>query len=266
MIVLRRSIQDRWPRILWWCLGLVVLVVTSVALFPSIQKEVNFEELTESLPAAFRSLLAFDDAVPLTSAPGYLQVRLFGSLVPVVLLVFAIEAGANAIGGSEEAGWLELTLMHPVTRVRVALERYVAMFSLVFGLTAVLFTSLIAFSPPFGALEGVSMSGLAVASAAVGLLALLHGTFAFAIGAATGRRAPAIGVTTAVAVAGYLINGLGAISDVLRPLRPASPWYWYLQRNMLAEGPQFSGIALPLLLCPVLLFVGVKAFQRRDLA
>ena len=265
MIVFSRAVRDRRRSLLGWTVGIVGLILFTVALYPTIESNADFEKVAEQLPPAMRAMFGFDDAVPLTSAPGYLQTRLFSSLLSLLLLVFAIGAGARAIGGSEEDGTLELLLMNPVTRRHVVVASYWAVVALVAALTAVSFVAILVLALPFGALDDVSLPGLAAASAGAGLLALLHGTIAFTIGAITGRRGIALAIATAVAVSGYLVHGLIGSTDALDPIRFAVPWHWYLGRNMLAQGIAVEALLVPPLLCVLLAVAAFRAFDRRDL-
>lgn len=265
MIVAARLVRDRRRSMLWWALGVLALVAFTVSLYPSIRGEPSFDQVVQDLPASVKALVGYQTEVPLTSPAGYLHGRLFALLAPVVMLVFAIGAGAQAIGGAEEAGTLEQLLANPVTRTRLLLERYVAIVALLAGLV-VLFTGLLlAMAAAVDALDGVRMSGLLGACAGVFALALLFGTLAFAVGAVTGRRGSAIAVATTAAVAGYLIQTLLAVADVLRPARYVSPWHWYLDRNMLAHGTAPVAIVVPLILSAALLAAGWAVFVRRDL-
>jgi ABC-2 type transport system permease protein len=160
---------------------------------------------------------------------------------------------------------MEPLLANPITRVRVALERYGAVVALFVVLLAVLAVATVAISAPFGALEGLSIGALLGACASVGCLALLHGSIAFAVGAATGRRGPAITTATVVVVAGYLIQSLSSITEALDPFRFVNPWHWYLKQNMLVDGVPPEAILAPLAVSVVLLAAGVVAFRRRDL-
>ncbi len=171
----------------------------------------------------------------------------------------------RAIAGTEEDGTLELLLANPVTRPRVVLERYLANTALIVAVTVVLLVALTLSGLPVGALDGVSRTGLAGATAGAFALAVFHGSIAYAVGAATGRRAPAIAAAATVAVAGYLVEGLLAVSDAIRPFRFVSPWHWYLGRNMLTDGPAPDAIVLPLVLSAVALAGAVVLFSRRDL-
>jgi ABC-2 type transport system permease protein len=210
-------------------------------------------------------MFGIDDVIPITSAAGYLHGRLFSTFLPLLLLIFGIGLGAGAVAGSEQDGTLELLLANPVTRRRVATERYAATLALLAALTVVFVLVLLGAGAAFGALEGVSLVGLVAASAGAFCLAALHTTIAFTVGAVSGRRPHALGVATAIAVAGYLVQGLLGISEALRPLRFAVPWHWYLGRNMLAQGIAPDAIAVPLGLSIALFALGIAGFARRDL-
>lgn len=265
MTVLARFVYDRRRSTSWWLLGVAGLVAFTMAFYPSIRGEADFDELVQDLPAALQALMGVQDGVPLSSAPGYLWARLFSTLAPLLLLVFAISAGSQAIGGSEEDGSLELLLSNPVTRLRVFAERYAAVAGLLLVLGVALGASIFVSAPLVDALDELDKGGLVAACAGAYGLALLHGTIAFSIGAATGRRGPAIAVPTALAVAGYLVYGLLTAAGAPDGLRYLNPWHWYLDDNMLAEGASAIAVAVPLLLCVPLVPAAAILFLRRDL-
>ena len=265
MIAARRLVRDRSRSLLWWALGVGALVVSTTALYPTVEGNESLEQLAQDLPAPVVSMLGIDEVIGLTSAAGYLHARLFSSILPVVLLVFGIGLGTRALAGAEEDGTLELTLAQPITRRRLATERYSAAAGLIVSLTVVAAVVLVVSAAAAGALSGVSMTGLVAACAAAGSLAVLHASIAFAAGAATGRRAIAVGTATTIAAAGYLVHGLLGVTDVLEPLRFVTPWHWYLARNMLAHGPALGAVAVPLGVSGLLFLAGLARFERRDL-
>jgi hypothetical protein len=157
VIVAARQLRDRRRSTLWWIGGLLALVLFTVALYPSTKGQSSFDQVIADLPEGFKALIGYEAGVPLTSPPGYLHARLFAGLAPLVVLVFGIGAGAQAIGGSEDAGTLEPLLANPVTRRRVAAECYLAVVALLAVLVAVFTLALVAFGAPFGVLDGVSL-------------------------------------------------------------------------------------------------------------
>jgi ABC-2 type transport system permease protein len=264
-LVLRRFLHDGRRSTLGWTVGIVALVAFTVGFFPSVKGQASVDEVVRNLPDAVKAVIGLEEGVSLTSPAGYLHGRLFSTVLPVVLLTFGVGLGARAIGGSEADGTLELLLSNPVTRRRVLVERYVATAGLVAGVGLAFFATLLALAPAVGLLEGLPVARLAGASAAATCLALLHATLAFAVGSARGRTGPAVAVATAVAVAGYLIQGLAATSGSLGPLAAASPWHWYLERNILVEGLAARAVVTPLLLSAVLAVAATWIFERRDL-
>lgn len=265
MIVAVRFLLDRSRAMVWWAIGVVGLVAFTVAFYPSIRGQRSFDEILQRLPAALRSLIGTQQAVSFTSAPGYMQGRLYSTLLPLLLLIFGIGLGARAIGGSEDEGTLEILLANPVSRRRVFVERLLATLMLLGGLVVVSAVAIFVLAPPFGALEGISAQKVVGASVSVFALALLHTTLAFAVGSVVGRRAPALAMATAIAVGGYLLQGVIAVSEPARPLRFASTWHWYLSQNLLTSGLQAEWIVVFLILSAAMAVVGGWVFLRRDL-
>lgn len=264
-VVLPRFLRDHQRSAAWWALGMAGLVAFTVAFYPSVKDNPTFDELFEDLPDAVRTLVGAQEGVPLTSPPGYLHARLFAIMIPVLLLTFGVGLGARAIGGSEHDGTLELILSNPVSRRTLATERYAGVVVLLLTVTLTLVASLLALGPLVGLLEGVALGRLVAAGAAAFCLALLHATLAFTVGAAIGRPGPAVAVTTSAAAAGYLIQGLASTSEALQSVESASPWHWYLDRNILVEGWSPLAVVLPLALSGVLFAAGLWLFSRRDL-
>jgi ABC-2 type transport system permease protein len=265
MTIARRFVLDRRRSFLWWAFGMAAMVAFTAALWPTVRGQEQFEELIRDLPEGLRALFGAGEGIPFTSAPGYLHSRLFSTLFPLLLLVFGIGLGARAIGGSEEEGTLELVLAHPVTRARVAAERFGALVLLVGGLTAAGLLSLLAVAPFVGLLDGVPVGRVLVAGLALAGIAILHASVAFAAGCALGRRGPALAVAGSLAVGTYLLQSLIAVTDVLDVARFVSPWHWYLDRNLLVQEATLVATALPLLLAAAVAVAGGWLFARRDL-
>lgn len=265
MTLLRRFLTDNRRSFVKWSAGVAAVLGVSVPLYPSFRDQPGLQETFEGLPDAVKALAGFQSGVSILSAPGYLHSRVFSTMFPLLLLLFAVALGARAIGGSEEDGTLELVCSHPVTRLRVALERYVGVVATVAALAGIGGVVLLVLAPTVGLLEGVSVVRLLAAVTGVFGLSLLHAGIAFAAGCAVGRRGTAVAVAASVAVGGYLLYGLVTTVDLLEPLRFVSPWWWYLERNVLVSGPTLMGTLLPVALSPAVATAGGWVFLRRDL-
>jgi ABC-2 type transport system permease protein len=265
MRIARRLLADRWRGARWWAAGTAGGIATVVALWPSVKGNTDIERVVQDLPASIRVLIGTQADIPFSSAAGYLQARLFSTILPVVLLAYGIGLGAAAIGGAEEDGTLQLVVTAPVSRTRIAVERLAASLLLLVGLAVVALLTTLVLGVPAGVLEQVSAGRIGVATAAVTALAVLHMAIAFAAGAVAGRRSSAIAVASSVAVGGYLLHAVAASAELIEPARVVSPWWWLLDRNLLAQPATFLALGVPVLVSAALAIGSVIVFNRRDL-
>lgn len=264
MTVAVRYFLDRRRSSVWWVLGIAAFLLLSVAFYPAFKEQTSFEDLFKDLPEGAQALFGAGGEISLTSPAGYLHSQIFTQVFPLALLIFGIGLGARAIAGTEGDGTLELLLSNPVTRTRVATERFLSTLVMVVALGAIMSILLLAFSAPFELLEGVSIPKLFAACAAATSLAVLHASIAFAVGAAVGGRARALSAAAAIAVAGYVLFGIVS-SNVIHGARFVTPWWWYLSRNIVAEGFPIESVLVPMGLSAVFAFLGVWRFALRDL-
>lgn len=213
-----KTVRDAARGLVWWSAGIVALVLLTNAFYPSIRGNEDYERLLDDYPDVVKAFIGED----LTSPAGYLESQLFSFMVPLLLLIYAVGAGARAIAGEEEAGTLDLLLAQPVSRTRVVLEKAGALAALLAVLAVVLFAAIWA---PASAFElDIGAGNVVAAVAGSYLIALLHGYVALLVGAATGSRAAALGVSAVLAVGAYFLNALGEVVDALEPWRPVSPF------------------------------------------
>jgi beta-exotoxin I transport system permease protein len=261
--VATKTLRDLRRGLLWWSLGLIGMVALVVSVYPSVHKDESLNKVVEDLPEGVKNLFAFGGQLDLTSPAGYIGGRLFSFLVPVLLLVAAVGAGARAIAGEEEAGTLDLLLANPISRRRVALEKLGALATELVVLGAVLWLTLVGGTRAVDMEIGVGR--LAAATLDVALLAVGFGAIALACGALTGRRGLAGGVSGAAAVAGYLVNSLAPLVGFLEPLQKASPFYHASAGDPLRHGLAVGHTAFLLAVAVIAGAAGVVFFDRRDL-
>ncbi|HZO96632.1 MAG TPA: ABC transporter permease subunit [Gaiellaceae bacterium] len=259
-----KTLRDARRGFAWWSLGLVAMAALMIAVYPSVRDNPGLNELVEDYPDAFKAFFGLGEDVDYTSAVGYLKSELFSFMVPLLLLVAAIGAGARATAGEEEAGTLDLLLANPISRRRLVLEKLGALAAELFALGLVLWLALVAGVEAIG--MDVSAAHLAAATLAAALLALAFGAIALFAGAALGRRGAAIGVAAAGAVAAYLVSSLAELVGFLEPVRLASPYYHYAANDALRAGLAPEHVAFLVALAAAALACAVAAFERRDLA
>lgn len=256
-----QALREQRRSLLWWTLGLASVIALTVAFYPWIRDDPALAELGEDLPESLRALFAGGE-LDIASPAGYLNSQVFALTAPLLLLVFAIGAGAGAVAGEEERGQLDLVLAQPLRRRSYVVQRLLALGALVVALGAVLFATVVLGSRIVG-LEIASGRVLA-ASVSVTLLTLLFGALALAVGAVRPGRARAIAVAAGLAVTAWLLDGLAQFVGVLETARPLSPYYQALGRNPLREGALWGEWALLAGAIVVLAIAGALGLERRD--
>lgn len=259
--VFERTFHEHGRAILGWIAGLATLAVVQLALYPTVRDNEAFSKIMTSYPKAFRALFGIADY---TSGPGYLRAELFSVMAPLLIVVFAILWGSDLIAGEEERHTIDVLLANPISRRRLLVEKWAALLVGTMLLSASLGVVLAIGAPLVGLRVGASNLWAAVIASA--LLGLTFGTLALTLGAGTGHRGLARGISTAVAVAAYLLSSLPDLVNWLRPGRPLSPWYHAVGVDPLSSGFEVAHLGVLLAIIAVTGCAAVLLFDRRDLA
>lgn len=258
--VFGRFLRDHLRTLVGWSVGVAAVTALYSAFWPSMRDSGDaMDAYLESLPEGLMESMGWSS---LATVEGYLGATVFGLLTPVLLVIAAVTLGARAIAGAEEAQELELLLAHPVTRTAVLVQRSAAAAVFVAVLGAVVFGTLLVLGPAVDV--DLPVDRLLAACVSVTLIALVYGAVALAVGAATGRRAPALGAAAVLAVVGYLGNTFARQVAELEWLRFGSAFHYAMDPDPLLHGFDLGRTALLLAVPVVLAALGAFAFTRRD--
>lgn len=258
---LTKWLWDARRSLLGWTIAVVVLGAGYAAFWPTIDSP-GMRDALENYPEALLEALNYTD---IATPDGYLTATVYGLVVAILLVVYGVGAGARAIAGDEEAGTLDLVLAHPVSRSRVALQRYVALVAAIVLFNLVLFLSLLAIAGPVR-LEGITLGEYAAMHTHLVLFSALFAAVSYGVGASTGSRAAAISAGAAVGFVGYLANGVLPQVNGLEWTRNLSPFHWLTGGIPLRNGLQAGNLLIMLGLIVVLVVLGTWRFERRDVA
>jgi ABC-2 type transport system permease protein len=261
--VLRHGLRERRRSLLWWSLGVAVYIAIIAAVWPSIKSAPGLAELEQQLPEVLLQLMGAENYSMATGA-GFISGELFGFMIPIFVMVLTIGAGGAAIAGAEDRGVLDLVLSHPITRRSVFRQSaaLIALDAIIFGVVIVV--SLMVASPIVNL--GLSFPNVLGAVTGIVLLGIVFGWLALAIGAATGSRPLALGISGAAGALLYLASSLSGIVDWLRNAKWFSPFWWATNDAPLVNGfiwwhaPVMIGAGL------VVCVVGAYFFSKRNLA
>jgi ABC-2 type transport system permease protein len=245
----------------WWSVGLAALVGVTVAFWPAFQGSSGISEAIDQLPQGVVQALGLAN---FGTPAGFLRGNLYEFIVPLLLAIAAVALVNGQTASEEASGRLELFLAQPVGRGAVFLGRAAAALGAVVVISAVsLVVQLVAERIVNLQIDDGSVLATVVLC---GLLAVLHGSVAFAIAAATGKPGLVLAVGVAAAVGGYLVNALLPLSATLAPWHRLSAWAWALDGNPL-ENPtepwRYVALVLPSI---ALLLIGTLLVRRRDVS
>ncbi|WP_116952092.1 ABC transporter permease subunit [Jiangella endophytica] len=261
--VLRQMLAERVRTLLWWSVAIAALAAVVGASYPAVRSVGGqIDQLMRRLPEGVLELMAASGG--LVSPAGYLNSRFYSGLFPVLLLVFGIMVAAWTIAGAEREGTLEPLLANPVSRTRVALERYAGAIVMVAVLAGVGTAVFVLLRGPFELTE-LSLGRLAAAGVGVFLLVSVFTSLTFAAGAAGAGKGGAIAAGAGTAAVTYLVFALSAFVPFFRNLRWLSPWYWFLSPSPLTDGWTAQALWPPLVVIVPAVVVGTIWFARRDL-
>lgn len=209
--VIRASLQQRRTSLMWYSIGLAVYSWFIVWYYPQFAGNDEFFEQIQQVMSG--DMLAAFGAADLNfgTLGGFLGVE-YLSLIWVVIITAAVTGFASkAIASDVEGGTMELTLTQPVSRLQVAVSRWVALlvYSVVINLATVLpiWASCLAYDIE---VEAKAMYLLF----AVGLLLTLAiGGFAFMVSTMSPSGGRVAAVTSGVLGAMWLGNFLAAVND-----------------------------------------------------
>ena len=260
--ILLRNLKDQKISLLFWSLGIIVTIALLIAIYPSVKE--SSQDLTtyfENLPEALKAFVG--EATDYASPAGYLNSELFTFMMPMVLIIFAIAAGSGAIAGEEDKGTLDLLLSNPIPRFQVVLEKFTLMVVTTALLSIVTVISLIIGTQAID--MDVNPMRIVDVVISVSLLAISFGAIALALSTATGNRAVGIGITGALAVLSFFLNGLAPIVNFLKDYQQFSLFYYYSENDPLKNGLDLGHVMVFISVSLVFLLISFLLFQRRDL-
>jgi beta-exotoxin I transport system permease protein len=255
------NLKDRRRSLIGWAIGLGLLILFTMAFWPTINGNTEYDKLLEGMPDSLKSFIG---EKPLTSPEGYLEAQLFLYLVPLLYMIYAIGRAADSVAGEERRKTIDLVLTTPVSRGRVVAEKSLAAVVGVGILAALTLVSLEASAAAFN--MDIGLIELAAAVVGSALLALFFAALSLLVSCATGKKGMAIAVGATAATASYFLNSLAPLSEPLKPYRVISPFHWYLHNSPLTNG--FDTLGFGGLIVGAALFFGAAlvAFDRRDVS
>lgn len=256
-----KSLRDHWRSIAGWTLGLVVLVVVQLSVYPTVRSSSgDWSELVDTFPEVFREVFRIQDYA---SEEGYLATELLSFVVPFLFMGLGASWGARVTTEDEEAGTADILLALPVGRTSVITVRLAAALAVVtmmataFVLSLTIGTAILGFSIP---VHHYVASGFVLAE-----LGWLLACIATLFGSVTGRRGASLGIAMGLAVAAFVLYSLAPLVGVFDAILFLNPLQWTLGTAPLTDGTAWDRAALTAGLGALAAGLAVFVYGRRDI-
>ncbi len=254
-----KALWDSRRGLLGWAIGIVAAAAVYTGSYAAVDADA-YTEVIDQFPAEVVEAFGWEE---IGTPAGYLGSTVYGLIMPVLLTVFAIGAGAKHLAGDEEGGTMELVAAHPVSRRSLLLQRMVAVVVMTAIATALVLATVLVLRGPVGL--AVPVGRLVAATVQLGLLAMVMALVTITAGAVTGRRGVAVAVAATVAAASYMADTVVPTIDGLDWADRLSVFHYYDGAGALRSGLSPTGVAVLGGVVIVLAVVAVAAFERRDL-
>lgn len=119
-----RTLRERWRSTFGWGLGLVLIGMMQLAVYPSVAtSSEGMQAFVDQWPDALKEAFSLD---AYTTGAGFLNAEMFSMMVPLVLIAIACTGAAAATAGEEERGTADVLLSLPISRGRVLAAKVLA--------------------------------------------------------------------------------------------------------------------------------------------
>ncbi|MBU2601530.1 MAG: ABC transporter permease subunit [Actinobacteria bacterium] len=261
--IFKAALTLRRISLAWYSVGLIAYGWMIIAFFPLIAKNPAYTELAQEMFSE-EMLAAFGGAgLQLTTLGGFLGIEYLSLMWVLIVGAAVIIFAAGQLAGAVEDGTMEVTLSQPVSRVKVALTRYLAMMA--YAVALCLVTTLSLYVTGFIHGVDVPVDSMLLLFFVSLLLALAMGGLAFAISAMTTGGGRTIGVSFGVIVAMYLADLLGNLNSDYAWLSKMSLFHYWEPHRVIDDLEVASATWLVFGIASAAFFaVGMYAFQKRD--
>lgn len=254
------GLRVRKASLLGWSVALGLTMIAFIAMYPSIAK-MDFEKIAAQYPEGLLKAFGIESVAQLSTASGFLNMELFGVILPLALVFLPIGLVAHAISGAEERRYMVPLLALPLARTSVMLAAAIsALVAQLLAIVVIVASSLLGSVLVGAGLQASEISESALATLPLGLLAA--GVAALTAGL-TARRGAATAIAGMTIVGMYLVQVLASFSNFFSDLAHLSVFHYY--SAWINSGIEWGAYAAICVASIVLVAGACWCFARRDI-
>jgi ABC-2 type transport system permease protein len=248
--------EKRWG-IFWWSLTMFGFTLLVVLMFPTFRD--TFGTALSNVPDSLKSVLG--EANDYQRLNGFLELQVFMQMI-FLTFIYGIILFSGLIAGAESDGTLQSLLAQPVSRSKVYFQKLAAGAAILGIVSLALFVG--AWLGAALIHEHVSIWRILQATFGQWLVSMVFSLVALALGASLGKRGIAGALAGVYAFVSYLVYTLSGTVKALQVPNKLAPFKYFTEPRVLDNGLQLHNVAVLVVVCAVLTFIGWYVFARRD--
>lgn len=137
--ITRFELSRRGRGTVYLSIALLAYAALIIGIYPSIEEAgADLESFIEAMPPELREGF-IGDASTYTTIEGFLSAEMYQFVMLLVLGMYFAYAAASSIAREIDEGSIDLLLVHPVSRTRVAVGKYLSLFPVIVTVNGVMF-------------------------------------------------------------------------------------------------------------------------------
>lgn len=259
--IFTKTLYDRRWFILGWSIALAGLTILLASFYPAM-KISGLDELVANMPDAMKGLIG--DLSLMNSFDTYMGSQLFDIRLPLITGIMAIILGLGLSSTEEESGELRTMLSLPISRTKLAFQKWLAIVVISLFMMLVIVASLY-LTMPF--VDGADMPLSELLPLLVASFALMStfGSIVYAGGVISGKRAVAMALGVIVVIGSFILSTFGPAVDWLAGLEKLSLLYYFPANDIVKNGLNIPDISLLTGISLVLIIATLLVFRKRDI-
>jgi ABC-2 type transport system permease protein len=263
MKVLLRELKFYRKGLVFWCLGMVALIWSSMVKYDTFQSSgQSITELLEQFPQSIQTIFGMT-GFDLTQASGFYGVMFM--YIALTAAIHAVMLGAGIVSKEERDRTSEFLYVKPITRSKVMSSKLVAGFTNILVFNLVTYVSSIYFVDMYNRGESISQDILLLM---LGLMMIqLIFFFVGALIASISRRPKlSTSIASAVLLATFIMTYLINFNSDFDFLKVFTPFMYFDAKSILGSGSlQVLNVVSSLVLIVVMTVVTYTTYNKRDL-
>ncbi len=255
-----KTLRDYRVAILGWGLGMGLVIVSPMA---SVATLVSTPQARAQLAALAQQFKWAADPVAADTVGGYATFKI--GVFVFLMAVWPLLAASRTLRGEEDRGSMDVLLSLPRTRLRVAVEKVLALYTALLAMGVLV--GLLAYAGGARFQGGFDLAAAMLFGLNLALACAVFGALALFISQFTAERGPAAGITGALLLVSIAVDMVHRVIPDTDWLSRLSPVYYYnLSKPLVPSfGTSVGGLLVQLGLTALLTAGALVLFRRRDI-